>query len=375
MEKFSVLLIDDVNENIYSLKMLIEDSFDINIFTALSAQDAMAILIEKEIDLILTDVQMPDMDGFEFIEYIKNIEKTKNIPIIFITGIYGKDEYKSKGYNLGAIEYITKPIDNELLTSKLKIYIDLFSENKNQKNEIAQKNALLIYQSKFVATGELISMIAHQWRQPLTTLGLVLDRMNLLNKMGKLTSETFDENYEKSSKLIQHMSKTIDDFRNFYQDDENKENLKIKEVLDKSLELINPTFFEKLIDFEVFIEKDCEELILSINSSKISQVFLNLFKNSMDEFKTKNMEKGEIRINCSKKENYLLIQICDNAGGIPDEFINKIFEPYFSTKSKNGTGLGLYMSKTIIEQHMNGFLTVKNIENGACFELKLPINL
>lgn len=375
MEKFSVLLIDDVNENIYSLKMLIEDSFDINIFTALSAQDAMSILMEKEIDLILTDIQMPDMDGFEFVEYIKNIEKTKNIPIIFITGIYDKDEYKSKGYNLGAIEYITKPIDNQLLSSKLKIYIDLFSKNKLHEKELAQKDALLIYQSKFVATGELISMIAHQWRQPLTTLGLVLDRMNLLNKMGKLTSETFDENYEKSSKLIQHMSKTIDDFRNFYQDDENKENLKVKEVLDKSLELINPSFFEKTIDFEVFIEKDCEELILFINSSKISQVFLNLFKNSMDEFKTKNIEKGKIKIICSKKEDYLVIQICDDAGGIPNEFIDKIFEPYFSTKSKNGTGLGLYMSKTIIEQQMNGFLNVKNIENGACFELKLPINL
>ena len=104
MEKFTLLLVDDVEENIYSLKMMIEDSFDVNIFSALSAQEGMKILMNENIDLILTDVQMPEIDGFEFVEYLKNIERTKNILVIFITGIYDKDEFKTKGYSVGAVE-------------------------------------------------------------------------------------------------------------------------------------------------------------------------------------------------------------------------------------------------------------------------------
>ena len=130
MNKFSILLLDDVSENIYSLKLLIEENFDINIFTALKAQEAIEIVMNNTIDLILTDVQMPDIDGFEFAQYLKDIESTKDIPVIFITGIYEKDEYKNKGYNIAGIEYITKPIDNKLLISKLKIYINIFNTIK-----------------------------------------------------------------------------------------------------------------------------------------------------------------------------------------------------------------------------------------------------
>ena len=97
MNKFNILLVDDIPENIYSLKLLIEESFDINIFSALSAQEAIGIIMQNSIDLILTDVQMPEIDGFEFARYLKDLDTTKHIPIIFITGIFEKDEYKNKG--------------------------------------------------------------------------------------------------------------------------------------------------------------------------------------------------------------------------------------------------------------------------------------
>ena len=102
-------------------EFVVKCSLDVNIFSALSAQDGIEILMKEDIDLILTDVQMPEIDGFEFVEYLKNIERTKDIPVIFITGIYDKDEYKTKGYDLGAIEYITKPIHDVLLNSKLTV--------------------------------------------------------------------------------------------------------------------------------------------------------------------------------------------------------------------------------------------------------------
>lgn len=132
MKKFSILIVDDIETNIYSLKLIIEQNFDVEIYSALNANKALEILLNNNIELILSDVQMPDIDGFHFVEYIKSIEKTKYIPVIFITGIYNKDEYQKKGYNLGAIEYISKPIDEILLISKLKIYIDLFEEKKKR---------------------------------------------------------------------------------------------------------------------------------------------------------------------------------------------------------------------------------------------------
>lgn len=373
MNKFNILLVDDIYENIYSLKMLIEDGFDVNIFSALNVNDAMTILMENSIDLILTDIQMPNIDGFEFVKYLKTIEKTKDIPIIFITGIYDKDEYKTKGYDLGAIDYITKPINHVLLNAKLKIYIDIFMNKKIQEEIINERNTLLINQSKFIAMGEMINMIAHQWRQPLTTLGLILDRMNLLDNMNKLDHKTFKENYSKGSNLIQHMSQTIEDFRSFYKNEEGKENTTIKNLLERSISLISPAFIENTITYTIFISDETKMLNLNLNVSKVCQVLLNLYKNAMDEFISKKIQNPHIKISCFNNSEFLMIEISDNAGGIPKKFINKIFEPYFSTKSKNGTGLGLYMSKIIIEEQMKGVISVRNENDGACFSLTIPI--
>jgi C4-dicarboxylate-specific signal transduction histidine kinase len=218
-------------------------------------------------------------------------------------------------------------------------------------------------------------MIAHQWRQPLTTLSLVLDKMNILNQMNQLNTKVFDEQYTKSINLIQYMSKTINDFKNFFQDSNSNEKILLEELIYQSYELIAPALNEKSVNLKIVIGDDCHQLLLKINSSKISQVFLNLYKNSLDEFKSKQIEDPYIQTKCYKNSNHIIIEISDNAGGIPQNIIDKIFDPYFSTKSKNGTGIGLYMSKIIIEQHLSGLIEVANENNGACFKIMLPLNL
>ena len=373
MNNFNILLVDDIQENLYSLEILIKENFNVNILTALNAKEAIKLLLNNDIDLILTDVQMPDVNGFELIEYIKTIDSLKDIPVIFITGIYYKKEYLSTGYNLGAIEYISKPIDDKLLKSKLNIYINLFEKKRFQENEIKRTNNLLIYQSKFIAMGEMISMIAHQWRQPLTTLSLILDRMNLLNEMNKLDKIKFKDNYSRSSELIQHMSKTIDDFRDFYNFDEEKGNFYFEEILNKSLELIKPLLDERSINLDIVLDDKSKNMILNLNLSKISQVFLNIYINALDEFEEKKTKNAYVKISSICNENFFIIDIEDNAGGIPEEILDKIFDPYFSTKNGNGTGIGLYMSKMIIEQHMSGSIEVFNKSNGACFRITLPL--
>ena len=617
----NVLIVDDIPENVFSLKVLIEDEFDCTIYTALDAKEAIKILITNKIDLILSDIQMPEIDGFEFITYVKGIESLKNIPIIFITAIYDKNEYKSKGYELGSIDYITKPIDSKLLYLKLSRYFEVSQAQKSLENEnrhikqllntpnisyiltdpniegnpvvfvndyfykftgyfkeevigkslkilqvdnsdeeerkkikqalidkvsitvilknkkksdevfynkisispiffpnsdkvqfflaiqndvtdivkekryfetvlntsqaiilvtdgknlerinkrffdlfdfknfddfkskhkcvcelfinkenknylqpkvngmdwndyivsnseviheacMIDKNGnerifqvessgkifkgedgkdeevitftditqlighkkMLIDQSKFAAMGEMINMIAHQWRQPLTTLTLILDKIYLFNQLKQLDSEKLNTQYEKSIKLIQYMSKTINDFRNFFQDNAIKEKISIKDLINQSYELILPALNKEFISSEITIAEDCKNLVLQLNPSKISQVFLNVYKNSLDEFKVKGIKNPYLETKCYRNNQYLTIEIQDNAGGIPDSIINKIFEPYFSTKSKNGTGIGLYMSKIIIEQQFKGYIQVSNENGGACFKIMLPFN-
>jgi response regulator RpfG family c-di-GMP phosphodiesterase len=191
--KFTILILDDIEENIYSLKLLIEDSFDIDILSALNANDAFEILMEKEVDLILSDVQMPDIDGFQFAQYLKSQEKTKKIPIIFITGIYDKDMYEKKGYELGAIEYISKPIDDTLLTSKLRVYIDLFNENKENKESIDNLNSIVVHNTKMASVGEMIGLISHQLKQPLNILSLYCDDIRFSYEHKELNDEQVQE--------------------------------------------------------------------------------------------------------------------------------------------------------------------------------------
>jgi len=155
MNKFTILLIDDVEENLYSLKLLIEDRFDnLEIMSALNVKDALLIIMKYEIDLILSDVQMPEINGFELIEYLGNIEQTKDIPVMLITGICDDERFVKQAYNTGAIEYISKPIDDNLLYSKLRVFLKIFMQKKEDKQLIAQKDKLLLNQIKINAMME-----------------------------------------------------------------------------------------------------------------------------------------------------------------------------------------------------------------------------
>lgn len=149
MEKFKVLLIDDKKENIYSLRMLIEDSFDeIEIFEALSVDDALVLMMKHNINLIFSDVRMPDKDGFDLINYLNDMEQTKDIPVVLISAEYFDKEYIQKGYALGASDYICKPIDAELFCSKLKKYLETYEKEILEENEISEKDRLLFEQIK-----------------------------------------------------------------------------------------------------------------------------------------------------------------------------------------------------------------------------------
>jgi signal transduction histidine kinase len=231
--------------------------------------------------------------------------------------------------------------------------------------------------------GEMISMIAHQWRQPLSVIASTVVAMQTKIEIEKIESPDNKQeiqigstyllnHFSKINNNIQYMSQTIDDFRNFFKPNKQAKTFYLSDAFNQALSMLEQSFINKNIDISITIDK--LEPIYSYKN-EIIQVVLNLLKNAEDaliEYKIKK-PKIEVFINTTQESQYIII--LDNAGGIQKDQLEKIFDPYFSTKSKNGTGLGLYMSKTIIEDHCQGELTAYNSEHGACFVIKLPISI
>ena len=361
--KFSILILDDVPENIYSLELLIEDQFDVNIFTALDANSAFSLLMENDIDLILSDIQMPDIDGFQFAEYIKSIKKTKDIPIIFITGIYDKDMYQKKGYDLGAIEYISKPIDDNLFISKLKVYIDLFNDNKETKKSLANANELITHNVKMASLGEMIGVISHQLKQPLNVLSLYCDDIKFSYKYDELNEESIEEFSVNTKQQIHHMRDTIDGFLDFFSPNKEKKEFLISHSLHSSLELLGSEIAKKKVQINQELESDFS--IFGVEM-ELGQVFMNLITNSIEAFEELEIKDREINIKSYLNDGKKYIEIADNAGGIKEENLEKLFDPYYTTKS-SGTGVGLYMVKLVVKNSFNGNLKLENYNGGVRF--------
>jgi len=367
MNKFKILLVDDIEQNLHSLKLIIEDNFDINIFTATSALDGMAILMKKNIDLILTDIQMPEIDGFDFVEYLRAIEKTKDTPVIFITGIYDKEEYLKKGYNLEAIEYITKPIDDTLLYNKLRIFIDLFEERKRDKEEISKKNNIIIEQSKMAAMGEMISVISHQLKQPLNDLSHYCKDIQEVIEFEEMDERYLNYFNKNTKKQILYIENIIGGFSNFFNQNKKKEEFFIKSSIEKTINLLQPQLNRESISLKINIKY---EKLYGVEA-EFQQIVLNLINNAYDALVSKNIKNKQIAISAYMDNDKLIVSVEDNAHGIPKNIINKIFEPYVTTKD-NSSGIGLFLVKLLSKTGFEADLEVENSSNGAKFVLSFP---
>eukprot|EP01156_Anaeramoeba_ignava_P016165 Anaeramoba_ignava/a618_20.p1 GENE.a618_20~~a618_20.p1 ORF type:complete len:382 (-),score=63.07 a618_20:524-1645(-) len=235
--------------------------------------------------------------------------------------------------------------------------------------EAKQKDKAILQQSKLARMGSMISMIAHQWRQPLTELSGILMELETATRFKKVNEEHILNSIEKSDNMIEFMSKTIDDFRNFYKPDKKKENFFLFDSCQKAINLIDATLEENGIKYNINVKKDRE---IFGYPTEFSQVILNLLTNAKDVLIENNINNPKIEVLIDKKGFNSIIEVKDNAGGIKEENFEEIFDPYFSTKSSSkGTGLGLYISKLIIERNMGGELSVYNDKDGAVFRIVL----
>ena len=235
-------------------------------------------------------------------------------------------------------------------------------------SELRTKDRILIQQGRQAAMGEMISNIAHQWRQPLNVLALIVQELRLTYGSKNFGRESLESSVGKAMELIQHMSQTIEDFRNYFKPDKAKTSFKASQAVAKTLALAEANLKSMAIETEVRVTDDPE---IFGYPNEYSQVLLNMLLNSRDAFEA-NESAGPrtITIEVGSSGAGSLVTVTDNAGGIPEEIMEKIFDPYFTTKGPDkGTGIGLYMAKTIIEKNMNGRLTVRNTGNGAEFRI------
>ncbi|MBF0564302.1 MAG: hybrid sensor histidine kinase/response regulator [Nitrospirae bacterium] len=424
MEQQNILIVDDKVENLLVLETVLQ-SPQVNLVRATSGKEALWKLLKDKFMLVILDVQMPEMNGFEVAELIRMNKKTRSIPIIFISAVSKDQKYIFKGYELGAVDYLIKPVEPEILKGKVRVFLeldeqrqlitkqaeeleasnkylkgaldDLQSASKMFKDEVEKRRKqeqILTQQSKMASMGEMINVIAHQWRQPLNSLGLLVQEIQEAYEFGELTKEYIADLVGQSMQQVEFMSKTIDDFRNYFKPAKEQTLFDVKQAMVPVLSMISPQLKKNEIECrftchthdKTFTGLDvqfcCDDMKIFSFKNEFEHVLLNLISNAKDAILEKKASKpvpcdytGIIDIDFYKKDSKIIIQVRDNGVSIPAEIVDRVFELYFTTKDvSSGSGVGLYMSKIIIEDKMGGKIYAENAENsddGAVFTIEI----
>ncbi|MCI4624925.1 MAG: response regulator [Candidatus Magnetoovum sp. WYHC-5] len=349
-------------------------------------------------DLVLMDITLKgSMDGIEAATKIYN---ELNIPIIYVTSHVDERVIK-RAKTSKPFAYLIKPYEKASLISSIEMALynhridkelqektlQLEELNRNLEHRVKeevekgrQQEYMLIHQSKLASMGEMIGAIAHQWRQPLNIIGLLIQDLEEAYQFGEMDSEYLKKMVNEAMANLNNMSNTIAEFRNFFKPKHEKTTFNVIKSVEKVLALLRTQFENYNIQINVAYPS-CNQFNNSISIfgyvDEFQQVVLNVLNNAKDSILTKRgkhatNEKGEIELSLLLVKDKILLIIKDNGTGVPEEIKDRIFEPYFSTKQEgDGTGIGLYMSKMIIENHMGGKMYVENNGNGATFTVEL----
>lgn len=260
--------------------------------------------------------------------------------------------------------------DLDLAHSLEQINIQLEELFRKEVDENQKKSALLMHQSRLAAMGEMIANIAHQWRQPLSGLGLIVENLKDAYDYGDLTEPYFEEQVEKTRRLVRQMNRTIDDFRDFFNPTSMEESFILEDSLRACVNFVDEQLRLGGIELSLKLE---EGLVAYGHQNRFSQVILSLIQNAIDALTESEGPRKRMTIASEGTDEGIRIRIIDTGGGVPEALVDKIFEPYYSTKGKQkGTGLGLYLAKTIIEKNFGGDITVASMAEGTCFSVMLP---
>ena len=390
-EKDKILVIDDSRFILKQVKRVLEPRNYV-VETASSGKEGIEKLKNGKFNLIILDLELPDINGTKVLEFIRSNKNLVKLPVIVFSGTADAETIRYILKN-GANDYLKKPFVFEEFILKVDLWIDYYKQGKELMEKTKQlkeltknlekrvkeeteknleKDRLIFIQSRFAQMGEMLSVIGHQWKQPLNSLSALLNRTYLRYQMNhnSIDKETMDYCHENASMQIQNMSETIHNFMNFFKPDKEKEVFDLKTLIKKTINLIRTAVESQGIRIKQKIDEDIKVLGYP---NEFGQVILNIVNNAKDAILEKNPEVKEIHVYTIIKDNKVLLNIEDTAGGIPEDIKEKVFEPYFSTKGNVGTGLGLYIAKMIVEQHMNGKMYVNNTDKGAKFIIELSL--
>jgi CheY-like chemotaxis protein len=362
--KYTILVVDDTVTNIDILLDLLKEY---DLVVAMDGESALDILKNDDnIDLILLDIMMPNMDGFEVCKTIKENKKTRDIPIIFLTAKSDDDSIKT-AFEVGGVDYLTKPFRPIELTSKIRTHLQLVSHQKK-----------VIENNRHIVLEELINNIAHQWRQPLSIISTQASSIMLQKDLGMISDAEIATSCSSILKSTEFLSNTIENFKKILIQDSKTEQFNLKEIINDNLPLLQ--YSDDNLKYQLFINIQ-DDIFINGSKNEFIQVLLHI----VDNAKSIDVEydKKLIFIDAVKNDKKVIITIKDNCGGIEDSIIDKIFDPYFTTKHKFvGTGLGLYIVYNIIKNSFLGNIKATNTtfecENikhkGANFEIQIPLN-
>ncbi|MFJ5718185.1 sensor histidine kinase [Neobacillus sp. NPDC093127] len=244
-------------------------------------------------------------------------------------------------------------------------YLEKRLQEEVVKNK--EKDTILIEQSRLAAMGGMVASIGHQWRQPLNNLSLLMHDVREALEFGEIDDQYIDRLTRESMQQIQHMARTINDFRKFYKPNKEKSIFSVGDSIEEALSIFSLSL--KNHGIQVEFEYRGQQMAYGY-PNEYSQVVLNILTNARDAFVHKDISHRKLAIKISESGNFITTEFIDNAGGIEPTLLKKVFDPYFTTRSQ-GTGLGLYMTKMILE-NMNGSVSVENTGDGARFSLLVP---
>ena len=360
----TILVVDDNPQNISVIVEILKQNYKVSVAT--NGKKALEILDNGSIpNIILLDIIMPNMDGFEVCKILKSSKNYKHIPIIFLT-ILENTEDIVKGLELGAVDYVSKPVEPAILKARVDTHINLQKYHQQLLDDIKLKDTILLEQSKFATIGEMFESIAHQWKQPLSVITMSSGNIQLKKDFGELDDKILDDSLGYIDSSINYLNQTIDDFREFLTDDQHYHNIKINNLIDTTLHLLS----SKIKKRDIEIIKNIEDIEIYSNKNQLVQVLMNIFGNAIQVLETKE-NKGYIKVISFQDNQNIILKIIDNGGGIKQNILLNLFEKY-NTSKLNGSGIGLYMSKIIVENKLGGTIRGYNIEAGACFEIILP---
>jgi len=368
--KNKILIVDDQAENLIMLSEALKDEYAV--FAVNSGQKALKFMDENEHpDIILLDIIMPDINGFEVCTKLKQNPKTSSVPVIFVT-IMGEIEDIKKGFEAGGVDYITKPYHIEEVKARIKTHIRIVNQRRELGrvvDELQTSQVLNIEQARIGASSELLKSLAHHWRQPLTVAMIAADNIS-----EGLAAEQEAGEIGGQIKLLKEslkkISTMISEFSLLFSTRDGVELFSIKDAVDKAMRFMSATIEVENIKVDIEIVEDCT---IKGHKNEYIHVLLMILSNAIEVLSMRHIKEKHIWITLNKStDKSSTLSIRDNGGGIDESILRRIFEPYISTKFPSfGVGLNLFTAKILIEKQMGGVLKAENTTEGAMFTIDI----